>query len=181
MPATRTTVSRRRNSPCSTLGAPTWAVNRTPSSAFACLKSRTTSAGLLPRCERVLVALERRCHLGMVADDDVAHGVPVDPVQSFGGVDLRGVVAGEEPVALQAAAGHQDEDPERGVTEPEARRRLLAEQPDLQVDVVDPAVVELLDLVVPDGVRGELVERLDPRHPQLLAEVVVAANASLAV
>ena len=56
-----------------------------------------------------------------------------------------------------------------------------AEQADLEVDLVDVAVVDLADLLGPLRVLGEVLEALDPRLAQLLAEVVVARHAALAV
>jgi hypothetical protein len=96
-------------------------------------------------------------------------------------VDVRVVVLGEEPVALEPARRHQDEDLECGVVEPESGRRLLAEHADLQVDVLAATVVDVADLRTPLGVRGEVLEARDRRSAQQLAKVVVATNPALAI
>ena len=105
----------------------------------------------------------------------------LDPVEALGRVDLGRVVVGEEAVALQPPRRHQDEDPEGGVAEAEAGRQRLGEQPDLEVDAVDVPVVDVADLLAHFGFVGEVLELLDPRLAQRLAEVVVAPHAALAV
>ena len=87
--------------------------------------------------------------LGAVPGQDVDHRVLLHPLQPLAGVDLRRVVAGEEPVAVEPARRHQDEDPEGGVAEGEPRRQVLGVQPGDQVDLVDVAAVDVLELARP--------------------------------
>jgi hypothetical protein len=116
-----------------------------------------------------------------VAQDHVLHLGLRHPVDAGLGVDLRPEVGREEAVRLQPPRGHQDEHPERRVGEPEARRQRLGVHADLEVHLVDVVVVDAADLLGPLLVVRELVERAHPRHPHLLAEVVVARDAALAV
>src|SRR3954468_22330193 len=76
--------------------------------------------GAPPGCERVPDAFERRRELGEVTDEQRSHRVALDPVDAFLRIDLGAVVDREEAVRLEPPRRHQDEDPERGVAEPEA-------------------------------------------------------------
>ncbi len=67
----------------------------------ASLRSRrraTDQRSALPGRERILRALERGRELGEMALDDIAEQVILHPAHALRGVDLRGVVVGEEAV-----------------------------------------------------------------------------------
>src|SRR5919202_1956793 len=80
---------------------------------------------LMPGCEGVRNAAERRFELGIVAYEYARHRVVVDPVHAGLRVDLRGVVRGEEAIALQPAGGHQDEDAEGRIAKTKACWQIL--------------------------------------------------------
>ena len=112
----------------------------------------------VPRQECVGQAFQRRLQLRVVAQQDVLHLGLGHPVDSGLGVDLGPEFAGEEAIALEPPGGHQDEDPERRVREPEPGRQRLRVHPHLQVHPVDVVVVDAADLLGPLPVARELVE-----------------------
>jgi hypothetical protein len=114
-----------------------------------------------------------------VPEQHGSHRVFLDPVDPGLRVDLGAVVAREEPIALQAPRGHEDEDAEGGVAEAEAPRFRLGVHPDHVVDPLDVAV-DLLELLGPLRVVGQLAERLHRLEMEQAAELVVARHASLA-
>ena len=106
------------------------------------------------------------------------HVVVVDPAHPLGGVGGGREVGGEEPVALQAPRRHEDEDPERGVAEPEPGWRRLGVQAHREVDVLD-RVVHRGQLRRGRRILGEVVEGPGRRQRQQPAELVVAGDAAL--
>ncbi len=116
-----------------------------------------------------------------MAGEDVDHGVGVDPVHADLGIDLGGVVVGEEAVAVEAARGHEDEDAEGGVGEAEALGRGLGEESDDEVDGVDVTGVDAANLFAPFGVVGEIFKGADRLEVEELAELGVAGDAELAL
>ena len=132
-----------------------------------------------PRRERVAHAAQRGRQVRVVPGQHRRHVVVVDPAHPLGGVDGGREVGGEEPVALQPPRRHQDEDPERGVAEPEPGRRRLGVQAHREVDVLD-RVVDRRQLRGRRRVLGQVVERPGRGQAQQPAELVVAGHAALA-
>src|SRR5918998_3363440 len=124
--AADTAAGRRRKMPWSAPGTTTRALKRAFSNSEALGSSPVTgqrapgSSQPAPRRERVLDPVERRCQLRMMAEEHVAHRVPLNPAESLRGVDVGVVVVGEEAIRPKPPRGHQDEDPERRVAEAEA-------------------------------------------------------------
>ena len=75
-----------------------------------------------------------------MSDEDVGHCVVLDPVEPGLRVDLAGEVPRQEAVGIESARGHQDEDPERRITEAEALGQRFAEVADEEIDLLDVAV-----------------------------------------
>src|SRR5579872_2094310 len=84
----------------------------------------------------------------------------------------------EEAVALEPARGHEDENPECSIAEPEARRCRLRIEPHHQVHALEVTVVYTPNLLGPSRVGGQLLEAAHRFHVHLSAEFVVARNAS---
>src|ERR1700674_1771507 len=107
-----------------------------------------------PRCERVFDAAQGGPQVGEVAQQDGCETVVGDPGHSCRRVNLRREVGGEEPVAVEPARGHQDEDPEGGITEAKARWGRLGIEADHQVDLVNVALIDPPDLLRPGRIRA---------------------------
>ena len=116
-----------------------------------------------------------------MSEENARHVVRVDPVEPELGIDPRRVVGGEEPVALQPPGGHQDEDPERGVAEAEARGRRLGEHPDHGIQPFRVVAVHFAKLPRPSWIRRQLLVRGDRRHAEEPAELIVAGHTPFAV
>jgi len=111
--------------------------------------------------------------LGEVPQQHRRHGVALDPVDPRLGVDRGRIVAGEQPVALQAPRRHQNEHAERRVAEPEALRRLLGVHAHHQVDLVRVAV----DLAQGAGELAVLRHLLEREHARLVKQLAKAVIA----
>ena len=114
-----------------------------------------------------------------MALDDRAEGVVGNPVESSLGIHPCGEVAREEAVTLQSPWRHEQEDAERRLTEGKAGRLRLGEHAGHQVHAVDIAVVDPAQFFDPLRVIGQLLEPVDPRQVDQLAEVVVPRHAEL--
>jgi hypothetical protein len=115
-----------------------------------------------------------------VAQKHRAHVVRFDPVDPDLRVDLRPVVVGEEAVGFEAARGHQDEDAERRVAEPEPFRLRLRVEADHQIDALD-IPVDPAQLLGRGGIAARhLLEGLRCLEMEQTPELVVAWHASLA-
>ena len=106
-------------------------LRRCPWCASTCSPTATAPCSTLTRPDRAAAtARTPPCpagHAGQLRAVPEQHAVQLlRSIQSMPErrVDLGPEVDGEEPVALQPPGRHQQEDPERGVAEPEARRRL---------------------------------------------------------
>jgi hypothetical protein len=117
-----------------------------------------------------------------VATQNVAHGCILHPLEPFLGVHLSIPSSSDEAVALQASTGHQNEDPERSVTEAKTLRKRFAVRTDQGVDLVDVSIINFAEL------RGELdvsssqfFECLGDRHAEHAPERRVTRNRTLAV
>src|SRR5215510_14996798 len=139
------------------------------------------SLNLVPRREGVVDAFERHRQLRHVPLQHGLHGIVVDPVHAELGVDLGAKVVGEEPVALEAPRGHQDEDAEDGIAEPESVGEVLRQGSDQEIDAVDVVLVDLAQLGRDLRLAGDLLERLDALLAHELAEAVVARYAALTI
>ena len=121
-------------------------------------------------------ALERRRQLRVVAQQHVDHRVALDPVEALGRVDVGRVVVGEEAVAIFSRRDAIRMKIRKAVSlKPNPGGSGSASSPTWRSTRVDVAVVDVADLLRPLGVVGEVLELLDPRLAQRLAEVVVAA------
>src|SRR5688500_2054040 len=74
----------------------------------------------LPRGQRVVEPVHRKGQRREVPCDDVDHRRLFHPVDTLLGVDLRPVIPGQEPIALQPPRGHEQEDAECRLAEAEA-------------------------------------------------------------
>lgn len=117
---------------------------------------------------------------GAVPEQHPRHSRFVDPALPYVGVDPRVVVAGEEPVAVEPPARHQDEDAEGRVAEAEPSGSPLGEHADHEVDLLDVAAVDVADLLGQRPVVGEVGEVPRRVEPQEAAEVVVPGDSGLA-
>src|SRR5688500_7197367 len=105
------------------------------------------------------------------------HGVVRDPVEADLRVDLRGVIRGEEPIAVEASRCHEYEDAEGRIAEPEPLWPGLCEQTNYQVYPVDVVLVDAPELLYPHGIIRQLLEGFDRREAEHLAELVVSGHA----
>src|SRR5687767_2112072 len=87
----------------------------------------------VPRLKCILDSRERRPELRKMTPQDTQHRVLLEVVQAELGIDLRAVVVGIEPVALQAARCHEQEDTEGGLAEPETLGQRLGVETGHQV------------------------------------------------
>src|SRR5215831_8267801 len=130
----------------------------------------------LPRLEGVGHAAQGGAKLRVMAKHDVGHRRLLHPVHPELRVDLRREVLGEIAVAVKPARRHDDEDPEGGVAESEARRPLLGQHADDRVDRIDVAV-QLAERRQLSRVVGHVLEALGGLQVQEPPELVVARHA----
>src|SRR3977135_1660255 len=109
----------------------------------------------------------------------VSHRVGLDPVHASRGVDLWGEVGGEEAITFQAPGCHQDEHAKRCVAESESLRLRFRVHADHQVDALDVAL-DPPQLLCPDGIVGQLLERGGRLEAEQPTELVVSRDAAFA-
>ena len=110
----------------------------------------------------------------------LAHAVFLNPGDAGRRVDFRRIVVGEEAIALDAPARHDDEDAKRRVGDGKARRLGLGERAGQEVDALDVAV-DRRELALPLRIFGELLKARGHAHPQHAAERAIARHAALAI
>ena len=96
------------------------------------------------------------------------------------GVNVGGVIIGQETVALDAASSHHDEDTKSGVRDRKTLRRGLGQRSRQKVDALDIAV-DRLQFLLPGLVFSEFLEIRRHAHPQHAPERAIAGHAAFAV
>src|SRR5215204_6413345 len=100
-----------------------------------------------PGPKGVLHSPQRRCQVGVVAQQHGGHVSVVYPLYPYLGVDPIVVVGSEKAVAVEPPGCHQHEDTERRVAEREALRRVLRVHTDHLIELLDIIVVDIPELL----------------------------------
>ena len=135
-----------------------------------------------PGLEGVIHTDQRGAQLREVTVQNVHHGVVLNPVVTFLGIDFRVVVRREEAVGDDAARGVHDEDLERGFTEGKAfRTHGFRHHADHGVDHFNVVVVQTLQVGHGGGIAGQVFKLGDRVQTDLTTEFVVTRYTTLAV
>src|ERR1700694_1020029 len=93
-----------------------------------------------PGRESVAIPRDERRQFWAVPLNNVLHSAVCDPVHAKWRIDLRPEVHRQEPIALEPARRHHDEDPKGRIAEAESCWRCFSKESDHAVDSVDCAI-----------------------------------------